>query len=221
MADQETKDAIQSTALAVVEQQQTIVGGALVGASGAAALTDGGSQSQFDILDIIHIVFLKKWIMILIVILSTLLGALLYAIYPQTYKGELIIKLLNEEDNHKYIVITSLFKILKSTNDVEFHGEDQTNENTLSNTYLANYFINKFNSKIELRENILKYSNDIINRGDYSSMDEEEYTYSISALDPTEGTLIQVRRFVHRSFVVSFSPVGGSIFSSKSKLLLR
>ena len=51
MADQETKDAIQSTALAVVEQQQTIVGGALVGASGAAALTDGGSQSQFDILE--------------------------------------------------------------------------------------------------------------------------------------------------------------------------
>ena len=51
MADQETKDAIQSTALAVVEQQQTIVGGALVGASGAAALADGGSQSQFDILE--------------------------------------------------------------------------------------------------------------------------------------------------------------------------
>ena len=51
MADQETKDAIQSTALAVVEQQQKIVGGALVGSSGAAALTDGGSQSQFDILE--------------------------------------------------------------------------------------------------------------------------------------------------------------------------
>ena len=67
--------------------------------------------------------------MISIVILSTLLGALLYAIYPQSYKGVLIIKLLNEEDNHKYIVITSLFKILKSTNDVEFQSEDETNEN--------------------------------------------------------------------------------------------
>lgn len=47
MADQETKDAIQSTALAVVEQQQTIVGGALVGASGSAVLAENtDSQSQ-------------------------------------------------------------------------------------------------------------------------------------------------------------------------------
>ena len=136
--------------------------------------------SQFDILDILHIIFLKKWIMISIIILSTLLGALLYAIYPQSYKGVLIIKPLNEKDNHKYIVISSLFKILKSSNDVEFQSEDEIIENQLSNSYLANYFTNKFNAKIELRENILKYSNNIIDRGDYSSMDEEEYTYSIS-----------------------------------------
>ena len=50
MADQETKDAIQSTALAVVEQQQSIVGGALVGSAGAGVLAEG-SQSQFDILE--------------------------------------------------------------------------------------------------------------------------------------------------------------------------
>lgn len=136
--------------------------------------------NQFDILDIIHLIFLKKWIMISIIIFSILLGGLLYAVYPQSYKGELIIKPLNEEDNHKYIVLTSLFKTLKSTNDVEFHSEDQKIENKLSNSYLVNYFVNKFNAKIELRENILKYSNDIINRGDYSSMDEEEYTYSKS-----------------------------------------
>ena len=50
MAAQETKDAIQSTALAVVEQQQSIVGGALVGSAGAGVLAEG-SQSQFDILE--------------------------------------------------------------------------------------------------------------------------------------------------------------------------
>ena len=50
MASQETKDAIQSTALAVVEQQQSIVGGALVGSAGAGVLAEG-SQSQFDILE--------------------------------------------------------------------------------------------------------------------------------------------------------------------------
>ena len=50
MADQETKDAIQSTALPVVEQQQSIVGGALVGSAGAGVLAEG-SQSQFDILE--------------------------------------------------------------------------------------------------------------------------------------------------------------------------
>ena len=56
--------------------------------------------NQFDILDIIHLIFLKKWIMISIITLSIFLGAIMYAIYPQNYKGELIIKPLNEEDNH-------------------------------------------------------------------------------------------------------------------------
>ena len=50
MADQETKDAIQSTALTVVQEQQNIVGGAMVGAAGAGVL-DVGSQSSFDILE--------------------------------------------------------------------------------------------------------------------------------------------------------------------------
>ena len=50
MADQETKDAIQSTALTVVQEQQNIVGGAMVGAAGAGVLAEG-SQSQFDILE--------------------------------------------------------------------------------------------------------------------------------------------------------------------------
>ena len=36
MADQETKDAIESTALTVVQEQQNIVGGAMVGAAGSA-----------------------------------------------------------------------------------------------------------------------------------------------------------------------------------------
>ena len=48
MADQ---DIIQTTALAVVEQQQKIVGSALVGSAGAGALAGGDSQSQFDILE--------------------------------------------------------------------------------------------------------------------------------------------------------------------------
>ena len=50
MADQETKDAIESTALTVVQEQQNIVGGAMVGAAGAGVLAEG-SQSQFDILE--------------------------------------------------------------------------------------------------------------------------------------------------------------------------
>ena len=50
MADQETKDAIQETALTVVQEQQSIVGGAMVGAAGAGVLAEG-SQSQFDILE--------------------------------------------------------------------------------------------------------------------------------------------------------------------------
>ena len=50
MADQETKDAIESTALTVVQEQQNIVGSAMVGAAGAGVLAEG-SQSQFDILE--------------------------------------------------------------------------------------------------------------------------------------------------------------------------
>ena len=50
MADQETKDAIQETALTVVQEQQSIVGGAMVGAAGTGVLAEG-SQSQFDILE--------------------------------------------------------------------------------------------------------------------------------------------------------------------------
>ena len=50
MVDQETKDAIESTALTVVQEQQNIVGGAMVGAAGAGVLAEG-SQSQFDILE--------------------------------------------------------------------------------------------------------------------------------------------------------------------------
>ena len=44
------EDTIQSTALTVVQEQQNIVGGAMVGAAGAGVL-DVGSQSTFDVLE--------------------------------------------------------------------------------------------------------------------------------------------------------------------------
>jgi len=56
--DNETKDTVQSTALAVVESQQKIVGGALVGSTGAGVL-DQGSQAEFDILEQIRDLQLK------------------------------------------------------------------------------------------------------------------------------------------------------------------
>ena len=59
MADQETKDAIQSTALTVVQEQQKVVGGALVGAAGAGALTEGSLDSQSQILEQIRDIQLK------------------------------------------------------------------------------------------------------------------------------------------------------------------
>jgi len=58
MADQ---DMIQTTALAVVEQQQKIVGSALVGSAGAGALAGGDSQGQFDILEQIRELQLKSF----------------------------------------------------------------------------------------------------------------------------------------------------------------
>ena len=58
MADQ---DIIQTTALAVVEQQQKIVGSALVGSAGAGALAGGDSQGQFDILEQIRDLQLKSF----------------------------------------------------------------------------------------------------------------------------------------------------------------
>jgi hypothetical protein len=58
MADQ---DIIQTTALAVVEQQQKIVGSALVGSAGAGALAGGDSQSQFDILEQIRDLQMKSF----------------------------------------------------------------------------------------------------------------------------------------------------------------
>ena len=58
MADQ---DIIQTTALAVVEQQQKIVGSALVGSAGAGALAGGDSQGQFDILEQIRELQLKSF----------------------------------------------------------------------------------------------------------------------------------------------------------------
>ena len=58
MAEQETKDAIQSTALAVVEQQQSIVGSALVGASGSAVLAES-TDSQSQILEQIRDIQVK------------------------------------------------------------------------------------------------------------------------------------------------------------------
>ena len=47
---QETKDAIQSTALTVVEEQQTHCWWC-ISRCGRGVLADGGSQSQFDILE--------------------------------------------------------------------------------------------------------------------------------------------------------------------------
>ena len=58
MADQ---DIIQTTALAVVEQQQKIVGSARVGSAGAGALAGGDSQGQFDILEQIRELQLKSF----------------------------------------------------------------------------------------------------------------------------------------------------------------
>lgn len=56
--DEETKDAIQSTALTVVEQQQSIVGSALVGASGSAVLAES-TDSQSQILEQIRDIQVK------------------------------------------------------------------------------------------------------------------------------------------------------------------
>lgn len=137
---------------------------------------DHNIDDKFDIFYVIHEIFKKKWIIILILSVSILLGGLLYAIYPKSFKGTLKIQPLNEQDTYKYIVLNNLFEILSSKD-----GKDDTNSNkTISSQYLANYFINKFNSKSELRDNIIKYSDDILNRGDYSSMDEKEYSYSNS-----------------------------------------
>ena len=46
MPDSETKDAIQSTALAVVESQQKVVGGALVGGGASVLSTSTDSSTQ-------------------------------------------------------------------------------------------------------------------------------------------------------------------------------
>ena len=55
---EETKEVAQSTALAVVEQQQSIVGSALVGASGSAVLAES-TDSQSQILEQIRDIQVK------------------------------------------------------------------------------------------------------------------------------------------------------------------
>ena len=133
-------------------------------------------KNTLDIFDVIDYFYLHKWIVITIIISFSFAGGIFYSASPKVYHAELNLISISDEEANDLIMVDALNKIL-----LQGSGQSYTLEiEKIDSDYLLSLFVKAFNSKQELRESIKKNSIDLQNKGDYSSLDEDEFSYDQS-----------------------------------------
>ena len=133
-------------------------------------------NNTLDIFDVIDYFYLHKWIVITIIISFTFAGGIYYSTSPKVFNAELNLISISDEEANNLIMVDAMNKNL-------LEGSGQSNSigiEKIDGDYLLTSFVKIFNSKNELRESIKKNSIALKNKGDYNSLDENEYSYDQS-----------------------------------------